>query len=50
MSNAADMSSKMSMVPWLLLRSERRLDVIRVSADSVDLCGRYALCRMLGML
>ena len=44
------MSSKMSMVPCLLLGSERRCDVIRVSNDSVDLCGIYALCRILDML
>lgn len=38
------------MVPRLLFSSERRSVVIRVIADSVDLCGMYALSRMLGML
>lgn len=49
-SNAADMSSRASIVPRLLLRPDRRSDVISVSADSVDLCGKYALCRILGIL
>ena len=34
-------------MPCLLLGSERRCGVIRVSADSVDLCGILSLCRML---
>ena len=53
LSKAEDMSRKTrrtSMVPQLLLRPDSRSEVMRVRADSVDLWGRQALWKMLGIL
>ena len=49
-SNAADMSRRMSMVPFLFSSSVIRSDEIFVSAFSVDLRGVYALCSGCKML
>ena len=49
-SNAADISRKVSMVPFLLSSSVSRSDEIFVSAVSVDLRDVYALCSGCKML